>query len=152
VERPACVTSERKLAFVTHKQLPRPVHVRRREQVCAGLIKGWGYKRMAQEFGISYYEVCGSAQGVFKQHGVHGRRELAEKLGAPLEGLMSKWARVCAGVVAGKSNAQIAAETGIKKGIVASYAWKFRRRKRDGAAVGARSMVCARSPGAQPIT
>jgi DNA-binding CsgD family transcriptional regulator len=127
VERPACVTAARKVPFVPHRRSPSPVNVRRRERVCARLIAGWSYKRIAAELGISFNAVHGDAKALFKQHGVRGRQALARQLGAPAEPLMSKWARVCAGVAAGKSHAQIARETGIARRMVATYAWKFRR-------------------------
>jgi DNA-binding CsgD family transcriptional regulator len=127
VERPACVTADRKVAFVTHRRAPSPMHARRRERVCARLMEGWSYQRIAGELGISYNAVFAAARALFKRHGVHGRSALARKLGAPLEPLMSKRARVHARVAAGQTTAQIARETGIARGIVATYACKFRR-------------------------
>jgi DNA-binding CsgD family transcriptional regulator len=146
VKRPACVTADRKVAFVTHRRLPSPANVRRRERVCARLIKGWSYRQIAESLGISYYAVCGDAQALFKRHGVNGRGELAQKRGAPLEPLMSKWAQVCAGVTAGKSNAQIARESGINKGMVATYAYKYRRAHGVAIGVGTRSRSAAACP------
>ena len=127
VERPACVTMERKRPFRRRKVLPRPEHVRRRRQVCERLIKGWSDKQIAAELGISLEAEHGASKVLYKQHRVSGRRELARKLGAPIEPLMSKRAQVRAGLAAGQSAAQIARELGIGRKMVSVYAWQFRR-------------------------
>ena len=102
VERPACVTADRKLAFVPHRRLSSPVTERRREQVLERLMKGWSYKRIAAALGISFNAVHWAVKSLCLRHGVHGRQELARKLGRPVEPLMSNRARVFAALLAGK--------------------------------------------------
>jgi DNA-binding CsgD family transcriptional regulator len=140
VPRPSWLTRERKRAYVPHPTMPLP---RRPAEVQALLLKGMKYEQIGRELGITPKSAKTYAGKIYKQHGVHGRAELARKLGVPHEALMSKRARVHARVAMGQSTAQIASEAGIARDMVATYAYRFRRangmvmtpRKREACAV-----------------
>ena len=64
---------------------------KRRQQVLERLLRGWPYKRIAADMGISRGTVDTHAQAIYAQHRVHGRGELVALLGAKPEVPLTHW-------------------------------------------------------------
>jgi hypothetical protein len=63
----------------------------RRPMVQERLLKGWSYKRIAADMGITTGTVDTHAQAIYRQHRVHGRAELVRLLGAAPEVALTHW-------------------------------------------------------------
>src|SRR5688500_1539542 len=81
VVRPAWVTPVRKVAYRPHPGARPPL---RRLAVQERLLKGWPYKRIAADLGITTGTVEIHARDIYRQHRVHDRRALARHLGVKL--------------------------------------------------------------------
>ena len=139
VARPAWVTRRRTRPYVPHPNAP-PAWRRLRVQEL--LLRGWSYKRIAAEMKIHWHTVVTHATKIYRQHGVHGRYELARRLGAALERPATKGEQIRARLAAGQGYGQIAAEMQISRRMVSAYASLFRRRG-DGVAGAAGARVVA---------
>jgi transposase-like protein len=105
VPRPEWLKADRKHRFGLR---PRREPSARREQVKERLLRGWSYKRIAADLGISPRTVSVCVWRIYAQHGVHSRLDLGRALGADLEPLWSKRARIAQRVALGQSRRQIA--------------------------------------------
>jgi hypothetical protein len=81
VPKPSWLTCDRKRAY---RPIPSRAPSERRLQVQERLLRGWSYKRIAADMKVAEGTVMGYASRVYAQHGVHGRYELAKKLGINL--------------------------------------------------------------------
>ena len=87
VQRPSWLTPDRKRPY---RAIPSRAPSERRAQVQERLLKGWSYKRIAQDLGVAEGTIMGCASRVYAQHGVHSRAELARKLGVTLDSLKDR--------------------------------------------------------------
>ena len=127
VPRPAWVTTRRKRAYASRPNAP-PAWRRLRVQEL--LLKGWSYKQIAAEMKIHWHTVDCHVRKIYKQYAVHGRYELARRLGLALERPVTKREQIRARLSAGQGYAQIAREMGIGRTLMSAYASEFRREGR----------------------
>ena len=125
VPRPAWVTKQRKRPYAPRPNAP-PAWRRLRVQEL--LLRGWSYKRIAAEMKIHWHTVMTHATKIYQQYGVHGRYELARRVGVKLARPVTKGQQIRARLSAGQSYAQIAREMGIGRRMVSAYVSAWRRR------------------------
>lgn len=126
VKRPTWLTLHRK-----HPYAPRPnaAPAWRRLRVQELWLKGWSYKRIAAEMEIHWHTVMTHVTKIYKQYGVHGRYELAKRVGVKLQRPVTDGQKIRVRLEAGQSYRRIAREMGIGKNKVSAYASEFRRRE-----------------------
>lgn len=126
VERPQWLTPQRRRPYALHPNAP-PAH--RRLAVQERLLKGWSYKRIASEMGITAGTVDTHARHIYKQHRVHGRWELARQLGVPLTRPITKGEQIRHRLADGQTYNQIAAAMGMTYHCVKQYAYEMRHQR-----------------------
>lgn len=128
VERPAWLTPDRKRPY--RPRLSRAPS-RRREEVLQGLLEGKTYAQIAKDLGIGWSTVHWHAKIIHKQHRVHGRAELARKLGSAAPQYCGpapvKHQEVRRRLLAGESYQQIARAMGISWNAVHHHAKRVHR-------------------------
>ncbi len=128
VPRPEAFTKSTRAQSRKLPHTPRPnaKPSARREQVTDLLLQGLTYAAIAEKIGVTYYTAMCYARRVYQYHNVHGRKELAKKLGKP-DPRPTKRSKIRELLEQGMTISKIAERLNITRKAVRDHAYVIRR-------------------------